>query len=217
MGSLRTLLLAAVASASLAGAAHADVVINQGNIPGNTENVLLNPGDCTGNITGPASLIQGCLNQTRSQLVNLSTTGDQLDNQGNGQANLIAADGSFDDLTIALDGDKTFNYLIFNIDVLNGEGDAGTATFTAFLDGENPFTQTFSVRDNGQNFFTVSAINGEAMTSFLIESTVQLSNVNQIRIGGVGGGGGPVPEPGAIGLLGLGLMTIGFARRRKAA
>lgn len=224
VGSLRTLLLAAVASASFASAAQADVVISDGNIPGDTDNVLFGAGQsCTG-ATGPATTVQGCLNQDRDQLVNL-TSNENLQITftapgGQGQANLVATDGSFDELLIELDGDETFDYLIFNIDVLDDAGD-GTVTFTAFLEGEDPFTsEPFAVSANGQNFFTVQAINDELLTGFLIEADVPITfaNVNQIRIGpGDGGGGGlPVPEPGAIGLLGLGLLTLGYVRRRKA-
>ena len=216
---MRTLLmqLAVAGAAFVAGTANADVIFSAGNIPGDTENVLFDA-DCDGNITGPAATIQGCLNQTRSQLVDLTTTGDSLDTQGVGQAQLIAEDGSFDDLLIEFASGETFNHLIFNIDVLNGEGD-GTATFTASLVGEPDFTETFDLDANGQNFFTVQAINGEFMTSFLIESSVQLENVNQIRIGAADGGGGgiPVPEPTAIGLFGLGLVAVALGRRRKAA
>lgn len=214
---LKQLALAGAALVAMTGAANADVIITAGNIPGDTQNVLFDA-SCEGNITGPAATIQGCLNQTRAQLVDLTTTGDNLDTQGVGQAQLIAEDGSFDDLLIELAGGETFNHLIFNIDVLNGEGD-GTATFTASLVGEPDFTTTFDLDANGQNFFTVQAINGEFMTSFLIESSVQLENVNQIRIGpdDTGGGGIPVPEPGAVGLLGLGIVAVALGRRRKVA
>lgn len=201
-------------------AAQADVIIEPGNDPGDTQNVLFGAGQSCDGATGPANTVQGCLNQDREQLVNL-TSGEtlQVEVQGQGQANLVSPGGSFDDLLIELAGDETFDYLIFNIDVLNGEGD-GTATFTAFLAGEPDFTQTFDLDANGQNFFTVQAINDELLTGFLIESSVQLANVNQIRIGPAdddGGGGIPVPEPGAIGLLGLGLLGLGYTRRRKMA
>lgn len=214
---LMQLTIAGAAFVAMTGTANADVIFSAGNIPGDTENVLFDA-DCDGNITGPAATIQGCLNQTRSQLVNLTTTGDNLDTQGVGQAQLIAEDGSFDDLLIEFASGETFNHLIFNIDVLNSAGD-GTATFTASLDGEPDVTATFDLDANGQNFFTIQAINSEFLTSFLIESSVQLANVNQIRIGAADGGGGgiPVPEPTALGLFGLGLVAVALGRRRKAA
>lgn len=219
---IKQLALAGVAVVAMAGTAKADVIITPGNIPGDTQNVLFGAGESCSGAIGPAPTVQGCLNQDRDQLVNLSTTGDNLaiETQGAGQANLVASDGSFNDLTIALAGGLTFNYLIFNIDVVNAGRTDGTATFTAFLDGEPDFTQSFDIDWNGQNFFTVQAINDEAITSFRITSDVELANVNQIRIGGVGEDGGgeiPVPEPGALGLLGLGLAAIGFSRRRRAA
>jgi len=212
---LKTALFGAVASLSIASAANAAVTISAGNDAGDTDNVLYNA--CDGNTRGPASTIQGCLNTDQTFFVDLSTDGDELDNQGGGQANLIADDGSFDDLTISLADGSTFEKLIFNIDVLNGAGD-GTVTFTASLLDEEDFTQTFDLDENGQNFFTVLALAGSEITSFTITSDVELSNVNQIRIGvsDEGGGESPVPEPGALGLLGLGLLGVAAARRRKA-
>lgn len=190
------------------GAARADVTISRGNIPGATDNVLYN--NCSGSVQGPAATIQGCLNQARATLVDLATTGDSLKIQGGGQANLEAVDGSFNDLTIAFADGAAFNYLILNIDV--PKKSSGIATFTASLGGQPAVSQTLALNGNGQNFFTVQATGGDALTSFRIVSDAGMSNVNQVRIAAA-----PIPEPGEWALMLAGLGVVGWIARGRQA
>src|SRR5215210_5461339 len=158
MGRKTTLALATV-GLMMAGTAQAEITITEGNDAGGTDNVLFNAclNENPGLNIGPGTNIQGCLNQNHTQLVNISST-DEITGagQGGGQANLSATDGSFTDLTISMDDGSTFTKAIFNIDVVDSEGD-GTVDFTVLVPGEADFTQTFNVDANGQNFFTIIA------------------------------------------------------------
>src|SRR5262249_47880484 len=99
-----------------------------------------------------------------------------------GQARVAGADGSFTDLAIFPDAPNSgFTKLIFN---LNASAD-GTADFTVDqLVGPDVTFPDVPLDANGQNFFTVIASNGEVATAFALTSSVGITDIRQVRIGG---------------------------------
>lgn len=168
-------------------------------------NVLLDPGECIGADAAPANELYACFNSNKSRLIRLASDGDSLIATGGGQATLDSEDGTFDDLTLDLLDDTTsFAELVLNIDA--------TEDGQVFFPGWVPL----DLDANGQNWFHIffdPAVNVFTFTT----TTSIIADIKQIRlIGGEGGGGIPTPEPGTIGLLGLGLMAVAASRRRKA-
>ena len=75
---------------------------------------------------------------------------------------------------------------------------------------------------NGQNFFTVLAINGQQISRISLSSTSGFADVQQVRISGLagndgGGGGVPgVPDGGAtLSLLGSALAGLVLLQRQR--
>ncbi len=208
---LRLTTAAAMLAAPL-GAARADIVFFSGNIPQPDENVLLNTG-LTGNP------IFGTTNQTGFQ-VRFSSIED-LVAPANGQARVEAADGTLTYLTIDLPG-ATFTSLILNVDAAL----VGSVNFLVTEDNGQQALQTFALGASGENYFTITAINGQRMSSVNLTTTVNMAitnidDVSQVRIGGAAGGGGTgtvVPEPSTYALLGTGIAGLALIalRRRQA-
>jgi hypothetical protein len=67
----------------------------------------------------------------------------------------------------------------------------------------------------GQNFFSLLATDPDLLRTITISSTVALSDIRQIRVGGLTGPEIPVPEPGTLALFGLGLVAAGRSMRRR--
>lgn len=211
----KKLLGAAVAAAFAAGGANAAVTITQA--PGSnigTDNVVFNP--CSGIITGPALMVQGCLNNNNSVLVDFTGTENLVVNGG--QARIEAEVGTFDNLTINLDplATSAFTTLIFNINA--EQGNPGQITILADVISAADVSQIFNIAQ-GQNFFHVDATGGDLIRSVNFQSTglgvlsVAFDDVRQVRIGGPGIV--TLPEPGALVLLGTVLGAIGMTARRK--
>ena len=189
--------------------ARADIIIATGNNPQPDENVLLNTG-LSGNP------IFGTTNQTGFSV--RFSSNENLTAPANGQARIEGANGDLTQLNISLPG-ATFTSLILNIDAAA----AGTVNFVVTEDNGQQTAGTFALGASGENFFTITAINGQRISSvaFTTDVAMTITNVDdvaQVRIGGAQPSTNPVPEPVTMVLFGTGLAGVAakVRRRRKA-
>ena len=189
--------------------ARADIIIAAGNNPQPDENVLLNTG-LTGNP------IFGTTNQTGFPV--RFSSNESLTAPASGQARIEATDGALTQLTIDLPG-ATFTSLILNIDAAAD----GSVNFVVTEDNGQQTAGAFTLGGSGENFFTITAVNGQRISSvaFTTDVAMTVTNVDdvaQVRVGGAQRATNPVPEPVTMLLFGTGLAGVaaGARRRRRA-
>ena len=211
---------AAAMLAAPLGAARADIVTFNTfgtfssflqSIGGDTENVLT-PGTFSG------TTVSGFTNQTNTRLDVTSLNNTILSvAAANGQARFTGANGTdigTGGFRISLIGNTPFTALAFNLD--GSTGTTGNVAITV-LEPNGQTTVTQYAIATGSNFFGAIAISGQQIQNVTVGGGLSIAALEQVRVGGIAGGGTGtvVPEPSTYALLGTGIAGLGLVARRR--
>jgi hypothetical protein len=177
------------------------------------ENLLFNDPSLT--MTGLT--VQGITNTTATVF---DITGQETLAGNGGQANVSGQDGTFTYLLFqAHDPTTLFTQFEANLSVFKTSGPTPTGTVTVRTTNSlgTVTTNSYDV-GSGQNFFSLLATDPDFLKSIEVTSTVNLADMEQIRVGGLTGPDvTPVPEPASLMRFGTGLFGLARRLRRRSS
>ena len=190
--------------------AHADIVVVTGVNNQDTYNVLLNPSTDVLTVTGtvgPSNLLVNFTSTSGSGLLVANPSGQATISGGTGNDPLTQ-------LSFGLANNDVFTRAVFNINAAT-DGSALLHVEGINING-GFFEDDFFVDANGENFFTITAINGQFIQSVWLTAIngALFDDVRQVRLGGFRVPTS-VPEPGTLALFALGLVGVGVSRRTR--
>lgn len=186
-----------------------------GPCPATDENVLIN--------RGTAPTITGTTNNTGVGVTFSSSTETNLVGTAGGQASVGTADsdGLLNSLTFALQSGFGFRVAEFNLSPLSGNqmNEAISAILT-FATPTGTSQRTVSIATNGENRINISGNANEVFTGITFigdPSNTGISDLRQLRLGGVASLTAAVPEPSTWAMMLLGMFGIGASMRTRRA
>jgi hypothetical protein len=203
------LVAVAIALAS-ATAAQADIVVISGVNNQGTDNVLLNTATDVATVTGTVGandLVVNFTSSSGSGLLNAEASGQAVITGGTDNIALTQ-------LSFGLANNDLFTRAVFNINA------ATDGSVLINVQGVNInggfFEDDFTVDANGQNFFTVTAINDQFIRTISLTATddAVFEDVRQVRLGG-SAIAPAVPEPSTWAMMILGFAGVGFMAYRR--
>jgi hypothetical protein len=197
---------------TMATQARADLILTVGrSVVQPEENLLFNEDG----LTSQGNPVQGITNNT-DEVYNIYGE-EELVTPSGGQARVEATDGGFDFALIDALRPSVF-FTEFEANLMLGAARSASATITACNQFGACETLIFAL-GSGQNTFTVQSVDPQLINTVRIDTTADLHDIRQIRLGGVQEQQPPptpVSEPGVMGLLGLGLGMVALRARRAA-
>ena len=157
--------------------------------------------------------------------VAFSSTEILVPSSGNGQADILAADGNIENLKITVPGGFYTGLILDPQTIVGQDKTPGGTADVSVVANDGLFTHSYNL-GNGSNYLTIIATGGESIlsTTLNMEGAGSFADLKQPRISGAAIGtptpaptGTPTsvaPEPCTLALLGAGALPLLRLRRR---